>query len=162
MEKEVFAQLYESNIEKVYRYVYYRVRNRTVAEDITSTAFEKALTKLNTFKAKKASFSTWLIVITRNTMIDYFRKLKPETSAELPETSNSSEENVLNKEECQRLLFYVAKLTDTEQDIISLKFGSLLTNRQIAKMLKLSESNISTIIYRSVNKLRNMFLEEEK
>lgn len=162
MEKEVFAELYESNIEKVFRYVYYRTRNRSVAEDITSSAFEKALEKLNTFKAKKASFSTWLIVIARNTMIDYFRKSKPEITVERELTGPSSEEKVVNKEERQRLLHYIDKLNSTEQEIISLKFGSSLTNRQIAKILNLSESNVSTIIYRSVNKLRNMFMEEEE
>jgi RNA polymerase sigma-70 factor, ECF subfamily len=51
----------------------------------------------------------------------------------------------------------LAELSHSEQEIISLKFGAEMTNRQIAKTLSLSESNVGIIIYRAVRKLRDGF-----
>lgn len=153
----IFTQLYENNIDKVFRYVYYRVRDIKTAEDLTSVTFEKALSKFDTFAADKASILTWLITIARNTIIDHVRKTKAEPAIVWETTSESSEEKVIKTEENERLLTYITKLAEKEQEVISLKFGSCLTNRQIAKVLNLTESNVSTIIYRSIRKLKDMF-----
>jgi RNA polymerase sigma factor (sigma-70 family) len=61
------------------------------------------------------------------------------------------------EQEIRLLQSYVAQLSKVEQEIISLKFGGEMTNRQIAKTLGLSESNVGIIIYRAVRKLRDGF-----
>jgi RNA polymerase sigma-70 factor (ECF subfamily) len=53
-------------------------------------------------------------------------------------------------------------LGQTEKEIVSLKFASDMNNRQIAGILGLSESNVGTIIYRAVRKLRDGFTEWQK
>ena len=72
-------------------------------------------------------------------------------------TGGSTEEEAIRGEEERRLRMLVARLPEQEQEIISLKFGAEMTNRQIAKVLKLSESNVGTILYRSILKLRDSF-----
>ena len=162
---EVFAGLYEQYMPMVFRYINYRVGKIHLAEDLTSTVFEKALTKFESYSADKASFSTWIFTIARNTLIDHFRvssKRKTIPIEEMPETSNredSPENDVIHKEELNHLKVCMGRLSQQEQEIISLKFGAEITNRQIARMLGLSESNVGTIIYRAVKKLRDGFVE---
>ena len=71
----------------------------------------------------------------------------------------SPEEEVTKSEERKRLQSCLAKLSRDEQELISLKFGAELNNRQIAKTLGLSESNVGTRLYRAVRKLRDSFQE---
>ena len=75
--------LYTAYSEKVRGYVFGKVANRHDAEDLVSDVFLKAYEKYPTFDAGRASVSTWLYTITRNTVIDYFRTHRP--GVELPE-----------------------------------------------------------------------------
>ena len=169
-DRELFAELYEEYMPKVYRHIYYKVNNTHVAEDLTSTVFEKALTNFGRFASDKASFSTWIFSIARNVVIDHYRVQGRRQAVSLDEATEatqiasgdlSPEEEVMRSEERQRLQVCLAKLSREEQEIISLKFGAELNNRQIAKTLGLSESNVGTRLYRAVRKLRDSFQEPE-
>ncbi len=161
--RETFAELYEEYLPKVFRYVSYRLHDTGVAEDLTASVFEKALERFTSYRADKASFSTWLFTIARNTVIDHYRTSRKkktvslDKAAKMAETKSSPEEEFARQEERQRLQVCLAALPTQEQDIVSLKFGSELTNRQIAQMIGLSESNVGTILYRTVRKLRDCF-----
>ena len=161
--KDVFAELYEQYLPRVFRYISYRVNDVHLAEDLTSDVFIKALTGFSSYCSDKASFSTWLLSIARHVVIDHYRAsskgqtIPLEKAAEMPLENTSLEEEITRREERQRLQVCLAGLPQQEQEIISLKFGAELTNRQIAKMLGLSESNVGTILYRAVRKLRDSF-----
>ncbi len=161
--RETFAELYEQYMPRVFRYISYRVNDVHLAEDLTSNVFEKALTGSSSYHSKKASFSTWLLSIARHVVIDHYRvssrrqTVPLEKVTEMSSEIASPEEEVVRKEEQQRLQTCLAGLPPQEQEVISLKFGAELTNRQIAGMLSLSESNVGTTLYRSVRKLRDCF-----
>ncbi len=165
--REVFAELYEEYLPKVFRYVRYRVNDMQVSEDLTSAVFEKALTNFERYSSDKASFSTWVFTIARNVVIDHYRARARRRTVPLDETIDvpsdepTPDENVMRIEEKQQLRTYVSRLSPKEQEIISLKFASELNNRQIAKTLGLSESNVGTKLYRAVRKLRDSFREAE-
>ena len=160
---ETFAELYDYYLPKVFHYISYQVGDMDLAEDLTSAAFEKALAKLDSYRSNKASFSTWLMTVARNTVIDYYRVKSRKITISIEETFEpaseeiSPEEEVIRKEEMQRLKTYLRELSQPEREIISLKFGAELNNRQIAKMLGLSESNVGTKLYRAICKLRDKF-----
>ena len=164
--REVFAELYEEYLPKVFRYVRYRVNDLQVAEDLTSGVFEKALTSFSKFSSDKASFSTWIFTIARNTVIDHYRVRGrrqmvslDEAAIEVPSSELRPEEAVEKQEERERLRACLSELSREEQEIVSLKFGSGLNNRQIARTTGLSESNVGTKLYRAVRKLRDRFPE---
>ena len=111
------------------------------------------------------SFSTWLFSIARNAVIDHHRTKNRNTTISMEETFElasqeaSPEEESFKKDELQRLDTYLREISHQERDIISLKFGAGLSNRQIAKSLDLSESNVGTILYRATCKLKDKFKE---
>jgi len=162
---EAFTELYEHYLPKVFRYINYRVGDMDLAEDLTSVVFEKALTKIDSYRSNKASFSTWLMTVARNTVIDHYRvksrklTISIEETLEVASEEASLEEEVIRKEELQMLDIYLGELSEQEREIISLKFGAELTNRQIAQIVRLSESNVGTMLYRAICKLRDKFKE---
>jgi len=166
--REIFAELYEEYLPKVFRYVRYRVNELQAAEDLTSTTFEKALVNFEKYSTDRAAFSTWVFSIARNVVIDHYRVRgrRPTVSLEEREVDVASsaplpDEAAIRSEERRQVKALVAQLSTEDQEIISLKFGSGLNNRQIAKTLGLSESNVGTRLYRAVRKLRDSFPEAE-
>ncbi len=162
---ETFTELYEHYLPKVFRYISYQVGDMDLAEDLTSAVFEKALTRLGSYRSNKAAFSTWLMTVARNTVIDHYRVKNRKLTISIEEIFEpaseaiSPEEEVIKKEELKSLDTYLRELSQQEREIISLKFGAELNNRQIAQILRLSESNVGTILYRAICKLRDKFKE---
>jgi len=160
---EEFGRLYEIYLPKIYQYARYRVSEKEVAEDLTSDIFNKALDGFKRFNSEKASFSTWIFSIARHSIIDYYRKHAKEskfiqsTESENSLDSDSPEEKLSRSEEIDRLRECILKLNDNEQELISLKFSGGITNREIARITGLSESNVGTILCRAIRKLRDDF-----
>ena len=161
--REAFAEMYDTCMPGVYRYINYRVGNASLAEDLTADVFEKALRHFDSYDRTKAAPSTWLMTIARNTITDHFRKESrvqivreddaPEEVSEEPETVDE----IAKFEEVHQLRLCLSGLPQMDQDIISLKFGAGMNNREIARTLKLSESNVGTRLYRAVRRLRESF-----
>ncbi len=162
---KLFGSLYEQYLPRVFQYVYYRVGNRATTEDLTSDIFKKALTSFTKYNPEKASFSTWIFSIARNVLIDYYRRrskeqeFRKEAEPDLLASSTSLEEEVDRIEELHRLRECLSLLKSSEQELISLKFSSGMTNREISRVTGLSETNVGTILCRALRKLRDSFLE---
>ena len=163
------ATLFDRFFPLVHKYVFYRVGDLTMADDLTSEVFERMLSALSTFKPEKAPFGAWLFGIARHVINDHHRsqKRKREFSSEemdrLIAPEPQPEEASLIVEADLSLLTALKKLSNREKDIIGLKFAANLTNRQIAKLTGLGESHIGVILFRSIKRLR-LFLNymEEK
>jgi RNA polymerase sigma factor (sigma-70 family) len=163
--REVFGELYEEYMPKIYRYVSYRVNDVATAEDITSIVFEKALTRFQDYCSERGAISTWLFTIARNSVIDYYRRRSKRPTVPLDDAlplANGGDPvaaEMERREMLDLLRLCLEILSHREQDIVSLKFGGEATNRQISHLVRLSESNIGTILYRAVRKLRDCFQE---
>src|SRR5450759_3831090 len=77
-----FGELYERYYHRVYRYVYHRVGTYAEAEDITSVAFMKALEGLPSYESRRNGFAPWLFRITRNCVVDHYRRRKQQSPLE--------------------------------------------------------------------------------
>jgi RNA polymerase sigma factor (sigma-70 family) len=158
-----FTQLYDQNLNYVYRYISYRIADRNIVADLTSSVFEKALAAYNRYDQAKASPQTWLITIARNTVTDYFREsarkqsVKLDDSLQVESADPSPQEQSERNEEYEILQICISILPKREQEIVSLKFGAELNNRNIAAALKLSDSNVGTILFRAIQKLKECF-----
>jgi RNA polymerase sigma factor (sigma-70 family) len=163
--QQIFAQLYDEFMPRVFAYIRYKVDSEQTTEDLTSMVFEKTLTNFTKYSREKSAFSTWIFTIARNTIIDYYRTeskrkhLDLDAAKDVPSTEASPEEQFEQESEKDHLLTCLSKLNDQDQEIIRLKFGAELNNRQISKMLNLSESNVGVRLFRAVKKLREDFEE---
>ena len=161
--QEAFAELYDEFMPKVFRYISYDVHHQQITEDLTSTVFEKALASFDKYSSDKAAFATWIFSIARNTLIDYYRTNKMrqqvdlDEAVEVPSREPSPQEEVEKKAEQECLRECLSRLPEGDREIIQLKFAGEFNNRQIAKMLGLSESNVGVRLFRAVKKLREDF-----
>ncbi len=157
--------LYREELPRIYNFFRYRVGDGTVAEDLTSTTFEKAWRFRHQYRRDTSAFSTWLFAIARNVAVDYFRQHRAhvplEEAYQVPDQQDL-ESAALRRLQFRELSALMNQLPDRERDLLSLKYGSGLTNREIAKATGLNESNIGTILHRTVEKLRVQWDRREK
>jgi RNA polymerase sigma factor (sigma-70 family) len=163
--RQIFVQLYDEFMPKVFSYIRYKVDSEQTTEDLTSLVFEKALTGFAKYSSDTSAFSTWIFTIARNTVIDYYRTesrrkhLDLDVALDVPSAELSPEEQMEQQSEKECLLKCLSGLEEQDRDIIHLKFSAELTNREIARVLKLSESNVGVRIFRAIKKLRVDFEE---
>lgn len=154
---EGFAELYERTFPRVYAYVASLLRDRATAEDVTAQAFERAYRKRRSYRASRGTMDAWLFGIARNAALDELRKRKRRASLEGdPEdqgarTPEDQVELALRREAVRAAL---ASLDGQERDLIALKFAGGLSNGEIARVLRMSESNVGTRLHRAITKLR--------
>lgn len=149
--------LYTDHVGRIYNFFRYRVGDTVTSEDLTATVFEKAWRKRVQFRGDAESFTAWLFTIARNVANDHFRKSPPLVSLEAASNLTAPDHVVDQIEqagEFARLVVAINQLSRHERDIITLKYGAELNNRQIAQQLKLSETNVGTILNRTLHKLR--------
>lgn len=149
--------LYDEELPRVYNFFRYRVGDDPLAEDLTASTFERAWKSRHRYRRDRAAFSTWLFTIARRVAADHFRRRKPESRldhlAEIPDVM-TIEAVVQQQNDLARLSTLLSTLPPRERELISLKYGAGLQNREIAKLTGLTESNVGTILHRTVASLR--------
>jgi len=166
-DSEAFGILFDRYATRVYNFARFRGLGPSEAQEVTADTFEKALRAIERFDASKASFSTWLFTIARNLAVDQLRAnhRKGLTSIDDPVDFTSPdldpEHELIEKQAADALLDSIRKLDARAQEILSLKFASRLSNKEIAEITKLSDSNVAVILFRSIRKLRMMLYQEE-
>jgi RNA polymerase sigma-70 factor (ECF subfamily) len=158
--QEALTEIYEIYFLRVYRFIYYRVSHKETAEDLTEEVFIKifaSITKLDKIEA----FEGWLFQISRNLVIDYYRKKKQNVPIEAVENTLEYETNlvdIVNLQFNQKILLKLLKeLTEEQQIVIKMKFLEDLDNITIAEVLNKTEGAIRVIQHRAISKLKELF-----
>lgn len=154
-----FEEFYNKYFARVYNYCRYRAASADEADELSALVFEHLFKKFPSYNAERANIEVWLFTLARNALNDYYRKKKlraffsfdNEEELGTPDhVARTAEKN----DEKQLLLAALARLEQRERELINLKHNQLLTNRDIAAVTGLSESNVGTILQRSMQKLR--------
>ena len=77
-DEQAMALLYETYFDRIYRYAYLRLNNRTEAEDVAQDVFIRALAAIKKYEERDVPFTAWLFRIAHNQVIDHVRKEKRE------------------------------------------------------------------------------------
>ncbi len=154
-----FESIYQAEISRIYQYFCYRFGEGPLAEDLTAATFEKAWRGRGHFR-HQATFSTWLFSIARHVAEDYYRKHRHYTEVSLMEADDQPgnvilEEQVEKEADFAQLSLLLARLAERERELVALKYGASLTNRAIAQLTGLSESNVAVVLHRTLQTLRS-------
>ena len=155
MQKETIYRNYHG---KIYGYIRSKINSPQDAEDIAADVFVKVFEKLDSFDEKKASRSTWIYTIARNTLTDYFRTRK--IFAEMPESiegDSSIEDDICSAETLDTLADALEALDERERDIIILRFYSGKTLKEIAEQLDISYAYVKTLQNKAFGNIRKFF-----
>ena len=149
--------VYNHSLPRVYHFFCYKVANSALAEDLTAITFEKAWISRKNFREDMGNVHAWLMGIARNTAFDHFRKKVKEipfSGGNEKSLSYSFDEDVQRRLDFQFILSILTQYPEREKELIALKYGAELTNREIARLTGLSETNVGTLLHRVVDKLR--------
>jgi RNA polymerase sigma-70 factor, ECF subfamily len=146
--------VYRSELPRVYNFMRYMVRDRELAEDLTASTFELAWRKRARY-ADEGKITSWLFSIARNVARDHFRsQRRQDPLADVEAETDGPEAQVVQRDSARRLQVLLAALPARRRTLIALKFGAGLTNRQIAALGGMSESNVGTTMQRTITWLR--------
>jgi RNA polymerase sigma-70 factor (ECF subfamily) len=159
LDREAFGQIYDHFSEKLYKFIYFRVGHKEIAEDILADTFVKAWTRIQQVNSPKA-FTGWLYKIAKNNIIDYYRVKK--ITIDLNEVVDVLEDLASPIDEVnliieQRIVIeLIESLPSDQQEVIRYKFFEELENIEIAHIMDKSEGSIRVIQHRAVNKLKEL------
>ena len=168
-ETEAFGQIYDRYVDTVFRFIYFRVGNRQLAEDLTSDTFLRALKRIGSFTWQGRDLGAWLVTIARNLVADHFKsgryRLEVTTGDVLdadredrgPE--GSPETAVVNHITNVALLSAVKQLNPEQQECIVLRFLQGFSVAETAQAMGKNEGAIKALQYRAVRALARLLPE---
>ncbi|MGA2756208.1 MAG: sigma-70 family RNA polymerase sigma factor [Solirubrobacteraceae bacterium] len=156
---EQFEQLYRSSAADVYAYVASLLRDRSAAEDVTALAFERAFRRRALFDVRRGTPRSWLFAIARNAALDELRRRRRSGALLHDVADTTSELEDLDPDLADRRLLVregLAELAAGDREVILLKFVGRLSNAELARVLRCSESNAGTRLHRAIERLREV------
>jgi RNA polymerase sigma-70 factor (ECF subfamily) len=161
-----FGEIYERYSDTVYRYIYFRVNNAQLAEDLASETFMRALRRISSFSWQGRAFGAWLVTIARNLVVDHFKSgryrleiVKPDVlgaDEKDHDPSTSPETAALEKLTNATLLTAVKKLNPDQQECIVLRFLQGFTVAETARAMQKNEGAVKALQYRAVRTLARL------
>jgi RNA polymerase sigma-70 factor (TIGR02952 family) len=159
---EAFGQLYDRYVDTVFRFVYFRVNDRALAEDFTSETFLRALRRIGTISYQGRDIGAWLVTIARNIIFDHMKSARHRleiTTADTIEGSVSSpspEAAVIDLLTSERLMAAVKRLNDEQRECVMLRFIQGFSVSETAAVMGKNDGAIKALQHRAVRKLAEL------
>ena len=157
-----FAAAYEQSRDAVYGYLVYMTKNVPLAEDLSQEVFLRMFLHLDKFR-EEASVRTWALRIARNVFLSYARKKQPvlleeqEWEPEPDVNRNHPEEEILRKEEAERVRSCLMCLGEQERTVLLLRDFEELSYEEVARIMNLTAEVVKGRIYRARQKFRKIY-----
>jgi RNA polymerase sigma-70 factor (ECF subfamily) len=164
-----FGELYDRYVDTVYRYVLFRVGDRTLAEDLTSETFVRALRRISSVSYQGRDIGAWFVTIARNLVLDHVKSSRYRyevTTAEVVDApgrtagvASGPENEVIAAATSAELMRCVAKLKPDQQECIMLRFMQGLSVAETAAHMGRNEGAIKALQHRAVRRLAQLLPE---
>jgi RNA polymerase sigma-70 factor, ECF subfamily len=161
-EPAALGALYDQYADRIFTYIYHRVGQAEVAEDLTGQVFMRMLEAIRTGQGWHSSFSGWLYRIAHNLVIDYYRRRGRVTLIDIDDAAPikatrgdpvRSAETLLDREHLRAALF---QLTEDQAQVITLRFMEERSIAEVADLMEKTEGAIKALQYRAVLALRRV------
>jgi RNA polymerase sigma-70 factor (ECF subfamily) len=164
-----FEELYAHYLTPIYRFVFFRVKSREEAEDITQNVFLKAWHAIKRYRDEGKPFSAWLYAIARNTVIDHWKKKKEvrlnaedseEIFAQIPDNAPNPAERMEQSDRARMVRKAIEHLSEDQQELVIMKFINDLSNKEISEITGKSEDAIRQMQFRALKALRELLSDK--
>ncbi len=166
-EEDAFSLLAQRHLKGVYSFAYRLIGDQHAAEDITQETFLKIWKALKKYDQGSSRFKTWMLRITRNSVIDFLRKRKnlilshfEDEEGQNPLIDNVTDESKLpdelfaEKEDAEILARAVEQLTLKHREILTLHYTNGLTFDEISSILGEPQNTVKSRHHRALLTLR--------
>ena len=162
---EAFAKLYDAYVERVTRYIYFRVSEGSDTEDLVSQVFLKAWENLDRYKSGSSPFIAWLYTIARNLVIDHYRTKKDilplEEAIATPSDMEMPDEEAQMHFDLEAMRDSLQALSKDQQQVLILKYIAGLPNEEIAKIMGKQEGTVRGLQMRGLQTLAKHMKAQE-
>lgn len=162
-DSDAFSEFYDIYVNKIYRYVYFRVRNEDL-DDVVELVFIKVWKNLDKYDFEQKTVTSWVFKIAQNVVIDYYRSNKFKEFSDLDVDLESDDESPvdftqksLDKEHFREI---IDRLIPQYRDVLVYKYMNELSNSEIAEILEKSEANVRILVHRALKAFKKVFLRD--
>ena len=161
-----FERIYEKYVNKIYRYLYFKVQNHEEAEELVQDTFRKAWLKIEGLELTSEQVESYLYTTAKNTLYDKWRKRRIKTVdidkvREFASQGLLPEDEAIEKEEAKALQKAMDKLPYEQQEVLRLRiFDGLSAKMAALKMFK-TPGAVRSLQYRAIKNLKSMLKEME-
>ena len=164
MEQRHFPDFYRTNLKRIYRYLYFRVKgNKEVAEDLAQDVFLKAYAAFESYDPE-VSQSSWIFTIARNHLINYVEKTRPGASLEEIENTlwdrESWDDKMASIHDHQRMMDALRKLPSEDREIVHLKYLEGWSYDEIAEKLTKNTGALRVQAFRALKVLKGILKQK--
>ena len=162
---DAFGMLYDHYQASVYRFLFYRTRSSTLAEDLTSETFFRALRSMTNFRWQGKDFGAWLMTIARNLATDHFKagrtrlEMTTEDMGQHDDSTEGPESQVLATLTNEVLLEALTQLPDEQRDCLVMRFLQGMSISETASVLARSDGAVKQLQLRGVRNLAKLMPE---
>jgi RNA polymerase sigma-70 factor (ECF subfamily) len=164
-DSDAFGLLYDHYQGSVYRFLFYRTRSTTLAEDLTAETFFRALRSMTNFRWQGKDFGAWLMTIARNLATDHFKagrtrlEMTTEDMGLHDDATEGPESSVLASLTNEILLRALTELPDEQRDCLVMRFLQGMSIAETAAVLGRSDGAIKQLQLRGVRNLAKLMPE---
>ncbi|MBN1876344.1 MAG: sigma-70 family RNA polymerase sigma factor [Anaerolineae bacterium] len=159
-DEKALAELYDEYAPLIYSYIYRRVQDAHLAEDLTSDVFLKTLEAIYAEQEWHTSFRAWIYRVAHNLVVDHYRKrpstpvlsLEEQLVADLDVSESMETEGVA----LNQLQFAISQLTPEQQQVLVLRFGEQLKTKEVAEIMEKTVGSIEALQHRALDALRRL------
>lgn len=157
-----FDEIYKKYLTPIYRYIYFRVRDKDHADDLTQEVFIRGFDKIERIDVENNNPLTYFFTIARNLLTDSYRLKRIETIAEEEAEkylvhNDNPEKKYIETEDTAQLMKALKQISDLEAEVIILKFLKNFNNSEIAKLLDKTESAVRQLQSRGLKSLKKVY-----
>lgn len=167
---QAFGLLYNRYVDTVFRYVLFRVKDRALAEDVTSETFLRALRRIGSISYQGRDVGAWFVTIARNLIFDHMKSSRyrlelasadPTDAAPAGEISHSGPDTqVITDATNDELMRCVARLGEDQREVVTLRFLQGLSVAETAAVMQRAEGAIKALQHRAVRRLAALMPDE--
>ncbi len=154
---QAFIALYDRYIDRIYGFVRSQTDDESLAKDVTSATFEKALSHIKTYQWRGVSFGAWLYRIAVHELAQQYRNERFTVPLLDSQVSNNDVEKIVeDQDEYNTLQTAFTRLSATDQQVIRLRFFEELSRPETAEIIGCSLPNLYLRLHRALNRLREL------
>lgn len=155
---QAYGEIYRILLPKIFRFVWYEVRDKQTAEDLTQVTFLRLWKAINSYDTEKGSFSSFTFAIARNLIIDWQRKKRTVSLEAIGEVEERDDivEKLIQHDTVDGVRQALATLPDEDRQLVVLRYFEEVPYEEIAKIVGKQEGAVRVKLHRILRQLKKL------
>ena len=160
-DREKFSVLYNKYFKEIFLFILKKTADETLAAELSSNTFMKAMVNLTKYRDMGFPFSSWLYRIASNEVNKYYRDNNKVQEVQINERDAVTFLGELeiddNTDQVNQLMSCLSEMKEDQSDLIEMRYFEKLSFNEIGEVLGITGNNAKIKVYRAIDKLKKLF-----